>query len=112
MQQDLTKIKEMTDQEWSEFSFKENTRRTFKRMKEFSRQLTDEDLIDEPTALANSSYREELESDPRNILASSISSAINSSEEAFEEYPNNAYMEIHETLKELRVKLNNIKQNG
>lgn len=106
------KIKDMSDQEWSDFKFKEETRRIFKRMKEISLKLSTEDLENEPTALANSSYREKIESDPRNILASSISSAINSSEEAFEEYPNDVYREINETLKELKVKLNNIKSNG
>lgn len=108
----MTKIKDMSDQEWSDFKFKEDTRRIFKRMKEFSLTLTAEDLENEPTALANSSYREKLESDSRNILMSNINSAISSSEEADEEYPGNSYNEIHETLKELKVKLNNIKTNG
>ena len=105
-------IKDMSDQEWSDFKLKEDTRRIFKRMKEFSLTLTAEDLENEPSALANSSYRERLEADSRNILMSSIASAISSSEEADEEYPGNSYKEIHETLKELKVKLNNIKSNG
>jgi len=109
---EIKRIKEMSDREWSEFRFKEDTRRTFERMKKFSRTLTQEDLENEPTALANSSYREKIESEPKYILISGINKSIYAIEDLLESTSSKTYEEIYETLKEIKVKLNNIKDNG
>jgi hypothetical protein len=114
----MNSFKHLSDKEWASLCLAENSRRVFIKMKDLRESgkfptPTKEELEDEPTALANSSYREKHESNPLNQLLSSLSKGINNAEILLEETGDFFYGDIITEMKQIRYKIESFnKEDG